>query len=108
MGGWNLPIIQRAKELIMRLLEVMDRFPDQEACIEHLKKIRWCDKPSCTHWGSVDIVRKKESDIGRIGVGDEFHAYTTIGKEMEHQIINHQEQYTEGEKHTNTTEGFGL
>ena len=37
---------------------------------------------------------------------DEFHAYTTIGKEMKHQIINHQEQYAEGDTHTNTIEGF--
>lgn len=37
---------------------------------------------------------------------DEFYAYAAIGKEMKHQIINHQEQYAEGEKHTNTIEGF--
>ena len=51
----------------MDLLEVMERFPDQESCITHLEKIRWGDKSSCIHCGSTDIVRKKESGIGRIG-----------------------------------------
>ncbi len=37
---------------------------------------------------------------------DEFHAYAKIGKEMKHHIINHQEQCAEGDKHTNTIEGF--
>ncbi len=244
----------------MDLLTVMEQFPDQETCISHLEKIRWSDKPTCTHCGSVDIVRKKESGTGRVGrwhcsdckasfkvthgtifhgtkialqkwflaislmlnakkslsthqlardlklnqktawrmetciraemarkggallqgiveadetyiggkprkankkedrepakrgrgtektailgaverggkvvaevateltgrviynfikryvntkdselMTDEFHAYTTIGKEMKHQIINHQEQYAEGDTHTNTIEGF--
>ena len=37
---------------------------------------------------------------------DEFHAYHEIGRQMKHHIINHQEQYVEGDKHTNTIEGF--
>ena len=37
---------------------------------------------------------------------DEFHAYNLIGKEMKHHIVNHQEQYVDGDKHTNTIEGF--
>ena len=32
---------------------------------------------------------------------DEFNAYNEINKEMKHQIINHQEQYANGNKHTN-------
>ncbi len=47
-------------------------------------------------------VNTAESEL----ITDEFQAYLTIGKEMKHQIINHQEQYTEGDKHTNTIEGF--
>ena len=39
----------------MDLLSIMERFPDQEACIEHLEKIRWGKgKPACFHCGSVD------------------------------------------------------
>ena len=51
----------------MNLIEVMERFPDQEACIEHLERIRWKDKPVCPHCGSIDIVRKKEDGVGRVG-----------------------------------------
>ncbi|MDE0313372.1 MAG: IS1595 family transposase [Candidatus Poribacteria bacterium] len=47
-------------------------------------------------------VKIKDSEL----MTDEFHAYTEIGKEMKHHIINHQEQYVEGDKHTNTIEGF--
>ena len=47
-------------------------------------------------------VNTKDSKL----ITDEFTAYLTIGREMKHQIINHQEQYVEGEKHTNTIEGF--
>ena len=245
----------------MDLLEVMERFPDQEACIEHLEDIRWNDTPTCPHCESKDVAKKKESGVGRVGrwacyecgasfkvtcdtlfhgtkiplqkwflaislilnakkslssyqlsrdlklnqktawrmetciraemaketsaillqgiieadetyiggkprkankkedrepakrgrgtdktavlgavarggqvvaevameltgraiynfiqhhvntkeselITDEFHAYTAIGAEMKHQIINHQEQYADGEKHTNTIEGF--
>ena len=28
----------------MNLIEVMERFPDQESCIEHLERIRWRGK----------------------------------------------------------------
>ena len=34
-------------------------------------------------------------------MADEFNAYNEISKEMKRQIINHQEQYANGEKHTN-------
>lgn len=51
----------------MDLITVMKQFPDQEACITHLEKVRWGDTPNCPHCESTDIVRKKESGIGRIG-----------------------------------------
>ena len=31
----------------MNLVEIMERYPTQEACIEHLEGIRWGDKPRC-------------------------------------------------------------
>ena len=37
---------------------------------------------------------------------DEFYAYHAIGREMKHHVINHQEQFVDGEVHTNTIEGF--
>ncbi len=50
----------------MNLLEVFKRYPDQEACIEHLELARWGDTPRCPHCNSEDVARKVEADlIGR-------------------------------------------
>ena len=51
----------------MNLIEVMERFPDQESCIDHLERIRWAGKPACTHCDSENIKRKKEEGVGRVG-----------------------------------------
>ena len=51
----------------MNLIDVFDRFPDQEACIEHLERIRWRSTPCCLLCGSVSIRRKKEDSQGRVG-----------------------------------------
>ena len=50
----------------MNLLTVFTRFPDQEACIAHLEKVRWGDEPHCPHCGCAHVARKQENDrIGR-------------------------------------------
>ncbi|MDE0411081.1 MAG: IS1595 family transposase [Gammaproteobacteria bacterium] len=50
----------------MNLLEIFSRFPDQEACLEHLEDVRWSDLPCCPHCGSTHVARKADSDrIGR-------------------------------------------
>lgn len=51
----------------MDLLKVMERFPDQEACIEHLEKIRWNGEPTCPHCESDNIAKRTETELGRIG-----------------------------------------
>ena len=51
----------------MNLIEVMERFPDQEACIEHLERLRWRGKPVCPHCESKDVIRKTEDGVGRVG-----------------------------------------
>ena len=51
----------------MNLIEVMERFPNQESCIEHLERIRWGDKPVCPHCGCVEVKQKKEDGVGRVG-----------------------------------------
>ena len=48
------------------------------------------------------VVNIKESEL----MTDEFHAYHEIGRQMKHHVVNHQEQYVDGDKHTNTIEGF--
>lgn len=40
-------------------------------------------------------------------ITDEYKAYNLVGKHMKHAIVNHKEgQYVDGDKHTNTIEGF--
>ena len=51
----------------MDLIKVMERFPDQEACIAHLEKIRWKGSPK--HCEGTHIGRRTETEEGRIGVG---------------------------------------
>ncbi len=51
----------------MNLVEVMERFPDQEACISHLEQIRWEDKVVCPHCEGEHVRRRNERKIGRIG-----------------------------------------
>ena len=50
----------------MNLITIFSRFPDQEACIEHLEGIRYGDDAYCPHCGSLDVARKADSDrVGR-------------------------------------------
>ena len=44
----------------MNLIEMMERFPTQEACIEFLEGIRYKDGAYCPLCGSVDVARKRE------------------------------------------------
>ena len=43
----------------MHLIEVMERFPDQESCVDDLERIRWRETPVCLKCGSVSKVRKR-------------------------------------------------
>lgn len=47
----------------MNLLSLMQRFPDQEACIAHLERIRFGNKPYCPLCGSLEVARKRENDV---------------------------------------------
>ena len=51
----------------MNLIDVFERFPDQESCIEHLERVRWRGTPHCPHCGSLSVRRKKEDGVGRVG-----------------------------------------
>lgn len=44
----------------MNLFTIFRRFPDQQACIEHLESIRWAGEPHCPHCGSLKVARKNE------------------------------------------------
>lgn len=50
----------------MNLIQIFTRYPDQEACIAHLEKVRWGDHPYCPHCGTDSISRKADGDrVGR-------------------------------------------
>jgi len=49
----------------MNLLTIFSRFPDQEACIEYLEKVRWAGDAHCPYCGSATVARK--ADSGRTG-----------------------------------------
>ena len=55
----------------MDFLTVMEKYPDQAACITHLEKIRWNDAPKCPHCESHQVGRKNENKdedkVGRVG-----------------------------------------
>lgn len=48
------------------------------------------------------VVNTKESEL----ITDEYHAYNALCNDLKHHVVNHQEQYVDGNKHTNTIEGF--
>lgn len=47
----------------MNIIEVFRRFPDQQACIDHLEAIRYKNGAYCPHCGSMDVARKKENNL---------------------------------------------
>lgn len=49
----------------MNLIQMFTRYPDHEACIEHLEEVRWGDCPHCPHCGSEKVARK--ADGHRVG-----------------------------------------
>ncbi len=49
----------------MNLIEVFQRFPTHESCIEHLEQLRWGDTPTCPHCGKTSVGRK--ADGHRVG-----------------------------------------
>ena len=47
----------------MNLFEILNRFPDQRSCIDHLERIRFGDEPYCPLCGDMDVARKKERNL---------------------------------------------
>jgi transposase-like protein len=52
----------------MDLIKLMEAFPDQEACISYLERLRWDGEPECPHCGSGRVRRRFEYEDGRIGL----------------------------------------
>ena len=47
----------------MTVLEVGQRFPDQESCFRYLEEKRWGDTPECPYCGSKHVARKRENRL---------------------------------------------
>ena len=63
----------------MNLIDVMERFPDQEACIAFLERVRWKGKPECPHCQSQKLFRREhENETGRIGRWNCRHCKATF------------------------------
>ncbi len=41
----------------MNIIQIFERFPNQDACIAHLEKARWGDEPHCPYCGSLNTAR---------------------------------------------------
>ena len=52
----------------MNLFDIFRRFPDHEACIEHLETIRWGDAPQCPYCDSFKVARKAERNVLDVGI----------------------------------------
>lgn len=37
------------------MTEMLERFPDEQACIDHLTEIRWRNGKFCPHCGSIKV-----------------------------------------------------
>lgn len=44
--------------MVMNILEVVTRFPDQETCIHHLEGLRWSNKPQCPYCKSEQSTKR--------------------------------------------------
>lgn len=50
----------------MNLLTIFKKFPDQEACIEYLERVRWAGEAHCPLCGATSVARKADSErVGR-------------------------------------------
>ncbi len=63
----------------MNLMSIFIRYPDQEACMEHLENIRWGDEPTCPHCHSHHVGRKADGErVGRWNCHACHNSYTVL------------------------------
>lgn len=63
----------------MNLISIFSRYPDQEACIEHLENIRWGDAPTCPHCHSERVARKADGErVGRWNCHSCHNSYNVL------------------------------
>ncbi len=63
----------------MNLITIIEKFPDQAACIAHLEQIRWGDEAHCPHCGGFHVARKKENNrVGRWNCHDCRNSFNVL------------------------------
>ncbi len=63
----------------MNLITVFEKFPTQQACIDHLEKARWADEPTCPFCCSDKVARKRENDrVGRWNCHSCHNSYNVL------------------------------
>ncbi len=74
-------IIYILKEVHMNLFDILNRFPNQRSCIDHLERIRFGDEPYCPLCGGMDVAQKKERNrIGRWNCHDCKSSFNVLSK----------------------------
>ena len=48
-----------------KLINVVQRFPDDESCIEYFERVRWPVARTCPLCGAFDVARKADGHLGR-------------------------------------------
>jgi transposase-like protein len=49
------------------LLQMMEAFPDEQTCINHLRAVRWKDEPYCPHCGSTKVYHFSDERTHKCG-----------------------------------------
>ena len=62
----------------MNIITVMEAFPDQEACILYLERLRWKGSPECPQCESDRVSRRSEHERGRIGLWNCHECHSTF------------------------------
>ena len=63
----------------MNIVSVFKSFPDQHACIAYLEAVRWGDRPTCPHCGSLHVARKREGErVGRWNCHDCKNSFNVL------------------------------
>ena len=47
----------------MNIVQIFQRFPKQESCIDHLEQARWRDGVTCPYCGSLNTARRKDNKL---------------------------------------------
>jgi len=58
---------KKQEVFLMDLIKVMKAFSTQPDCIEYLEQLRWKESPECLHCESLNVRRRNEHEIGRVG-----------------------------------------